>query len=308
MQINSIQDITTRFKLRSNQQSNIIEELKVLRVDLHPDKNGGEFENEDHKKDYYDLEDALNWLEKNNTLVPLSQLTDLVKVIKDLEKPTEKDVITQLETDLSTKLDKAKSSFSKSFQFPKIAVSTLTGVVSFIWLFPKQLSDHPILGDYAGSFFFNQLWLILFVSTIYLWVFNYIIELKQTNFNKKIESNSFQMDVFKTFLKDRLIKASDRYASDGFLVFSKAQLINYLSKVLQQKKIKRLLEVILVFYTAGLTLAKPRIDVENLEKLGDLILKKNLSKGTLQIYDSRSIDDLYKTNIDERELNSLIND
>lgn len=311
MQINNIHDIINQFGLKSTDIPTITDELKKLRIELHPDKNGGDFLDDNHKSKYYDIEDSLRWLETNNTLVPLSQLTDLVRLIKDLDKPkepSEKELMKQIESDLSIRLDKAKSSFSKAFHFPKIAVSTLTGIISFVWLFPDQLESHPILGDLSRSFWFAQAWLILFLASIYLWVFNYIIEIKQTSFNKNIESNAFQLDIFKAFLKDRLVKSSDRYLNDGFLVFSKAQLIAFLRNRLHKGSKRRPVHLVLAVYTFGLTLAKPRIDVESLENLADLILKKNLTKGTLQVYDSRSIDDLYKTNINEREINTLIND
>jgi len=102
------------------------------------------------------------------------------------------------------------------------------------------LSEHPILGEYVGEYLFTQVWLLLLYSTIYLWLLNYIIELKQTTFNKKIESNSFQISVFKGFLKELLMKKSDRYKIDGFLIFSKADLINFLSKSMRHKYIKGL--------------------------------------------------------------------
>jgi hypothetical protein len=62
--------------------------------------------------------------------------------------------------------DIAVSSTEKSFRIPHISLAAVSSLVGFLWLFPKTLGDHPILGNLAHKKLVNALWAIALLISL----------------------------------------------------------------------------------------------------------------------------------------------
>ena len=88
MNFNNIYNIAEYFKINSTSHSEILELLKKERNNIHPDKNGGNFNSVNDEKKYHDLNDAIEWIENNsnNQLITINQMTELIKAFRNADK------------------------------------------------------------------------------------------------------------------------------------------------------------------------------------------------------------------------------
>ena len=87
MDFDSLDDIIKRFDFDVKNADEIKKELKSLIKEVHPDKNRGDFKSETDKNSFYEIQAALEYLEKMNPNVSLStqsEITALTKVLTDL--------------------------------------------------------------------------------------------------------------------------------------------------------------------------------------------------------------------------------
>ncbi len=84
MEFNSLNEIKEEFGIESEEVDSVKKELKKLIKDIHPDKNNGEFKNKLDKKNYHNIQSALDFLEKGFEVVSRVELHALMKSINDL--------------------------------------------------------------------------------------------------------------------------------------------------------------------------------------------------------------------------------
>jgi len=316
MRFSSLYDITKYFKIDSASHADVLEQLKRERNKIHPDKNGGDFHSPDNEKKFHDLNEAIEWIESNsnNQQITINQVTDIIKAITAVERHSNiKNEIENKQALLVKSLQTTKALVLKKIQFPKIATTVIASIISFIWLFPQQIAEHPVIGNLVNTKnkYFVIYWIIALGTAIYLWLYAYVKDFKQQSLSRMIESDTYQSNIFKTFLANLATTNNDKLHEKGYLIFSKEKFINFIFSTLKEKRKKNTLkDIALLVYTTGLYslyLVQPTIDIETLEKLADLVIKKNIEKGTITKFEGQSLEELFKTNIDIDELDGLKN-
>ena len=225
-----IDQIRREFGIDEQKPGDIRSRLRALQSQLHPDRTGGEFQEGNDKERFLRASEALDFLDqyeiKENTLIPVSVMTDLVKVMRDLvPAQQEKSAETALNSSVATKL----ATLHTKFRTPRITTSAISIVLSAIWLFPKQIADHPVLGHYLNptNTIFSVLWCYSIILTAMIWIMTSMQEEKRKHFLGIIRTEVWQNERFMLFTK------GINFDDDGKQRFTKDSLVRDL--IWQQK-------------------------------------------------------------------------
>ena len=88
MPFTDIDQIRREFGIDELKPKDIRARLRTIQGQLHPDRTGGAFQKDGDKERFLRISEALDYLDKHeineNALVPMSVMTDLVKIMRDL--------------------------------------------------------------------------------------------------------------------------------------------------------------------------------------------------------------------------------
>lgn len=216
-----LEELRVQFKLKGSDKDEIRRELNLLRMEVHPDKNGGEFKDFDDKKLFNSLNEAIEKIDdhgKNNTaLISVREVTDLIKIVSDLVPSTQKNAIEQ---SINDKIVYSLDNYNKRAFLPKIGLTAITAIVTFIFLFPKTVSEHPILKYYLrpDDTSFAIIWLYTLFITCFFWFFIYRREEKAKHFMNSLKTDRVQNSIFNNFTRSEVI-TENQFDKDQLTLF-----------------------------------------------------------------------------------------
>ena len=216
----SIDEIKNHFSIESDDLSIIRGKLNSKRTKIHPDKTKGEFKNSTIEEEYHNIGNAINYIDSlkdNQSLVIVEKVTELMKVMTELIPNNKQN---SLEQSLDSKISDVTTSTRSRMLVPNISLTAVTAIVSFLFLFPNQIAEHPILSYHINptSFIFTFLWLSLLLFCVSLWI---ITSHKEAVTKKKLallKVDSEQNRIFAEFI---------RYLDDNKL-FTKDDLTHFI--------------------------------------------------------------------------------
>lgn len=175
---NSVGEVIAHFRLTSGMHDSegIIAELKAKRVNMHPDKSGGDFSTDADSETYHQLDDAITFMTEQarigDALVPFQQIEDLVK--------------TAIETALApireSDSTSAQSQFQRDFRIriaaryklPRFTSAVFGAIFLGTMALSDKLKDNPILTPLMRMKFLPYvIWALLLVcgsSFLVTWV------------------------------------------------------------------------------------------------------------------------------------------
>ncbi|MDD1689046.1 MAG: hypothetical protein LUQ66_00090 [Methanoregula sp.] len=253
----SINEIKKEFEIVIDDPQEIRKELIRMAKSLHPDQqqNGGQFKSDFDESRYYRIMAARDFID--GISVPL-----IIPIDKSLTKSSEKrsDVseISNESTELTKKIDDLKTDIAsikhqKSIEYesknllvlneqiktqieanrqfhniPKISLALITSILSFLWLFPSTIQNHPILSKIidVNSVLFLMIWLYLMTITIIMWFYYYQIEKNQANIFQRLNNESLQNNIFDEFLEEYQMSGEKSFPLSAFTDY----VYDYLSK------------------------------------------------------------------------------
>lgn len=172
-----IQEIKERYSIESNDLEEIRAELKIIIKENHPDNTG-----ENYNSDYFQkvLEDFA-YVErlKQNEETEISEnevLNTLESVFKNptqLSAKSESEVLNQR---LDKSIDFQLTILKKRRRGFKYGSAGVAAIITFLWIFPDQVINHPIIGVFASYIDIDKyiviisfIWLIVILLTCGLW-------------------------------------------------------------------------------------------------------------------------------------------
>ncbi|MBO0938318.1 hypothetical protein J2I47_17335 [Fibrella sp. HMF5335] len=218
MSYTSINEIKEEYHLESNDLGVLRDSLNQLRVKLHPDKNNGIFNHDTDKEKYHKIDDAIKYIDNltsNSQLMVVERMTDMMKIISNAI-PNSKE--SSLQTNLELKTNFAIDRYKSKFFIPKISLSALTGILTFLFALPNQLEDNksiPIIINTKDSSFI-LLWFTFVCYTAVLWMFSYLDEEKSKRKLSSLKVESVQNEIFKRFINQLKSKT---FSKDEFVQF-----------------------------------------------------------------------------------------
>jgi hypothetical protein len=206
MTYNSTSEIKKDFQIDSDSLDVIRYSVNEIRINTHPDKTNGEFPDENIKERYYKANSAIEYLDgiKNNqSLIAVEKMTDLMKVVTELI-PTNRQ--NSLEQNLDSKISFAISTFRSKMFLPKISLTAITAVVTFLFLFPGQIKDNPTLSQFINptSSSFAIVWFFLLLYSGLFWMMTFNNEEKSKKKLMLLKVDSVQNRIFENFMERHL--------------------------------------------------------------------------------------------------------
>ena len=300
MKFDSIEQIIREFNLEYTSLENLKKDLKSKLVECHPDKNGGSFKNNEEKEKYESLNLAYEFVSNQRTdIVSRDEISALTKAIKDLAIDKSE---TKSEEVLLDKINSSIKTYNSIHLFPKITTTAVTGIISFLWLFPKTISEHEILSTIinTSSKGFTFFWIGSLIITGYIWLILKYFERRDASIKRTLNLESTQNMLFNEFIRHQLY--DEKVIDKGFLQFRKEDLIEFISgfdlrrREYHYKK-RRITSPLEMF------MGSRNIDVELNQSLTDLIINKSVSKGLISVDSTKSLSDIYTLKIDEESRN-----
>jgi hypothetical protein len=202
MPYSSVSQIKNDFQLTSDDLDIIRDALNNLRADIHPDRNNGDFNSNEEKERFHQINDAINYvdgLRSNSQLMVVEKMTDLVKVIADLIPGGKQN---SLQNSLEQRVNFAVDHYKSPFKVPKISLSAVTGIITFLVAFPTQIQEHPLLNKLVDSnnSIFVTIWLGLLIYTGFFWLLSYRDEERAKRQLMTLKIDSFQNQLFNEFI------------------------------------------------------------------------------------------------------------
>lgn len=223
-------------------QNDSLEEVKRKIINIlkkiHPDNNDGQYDRDYIKKVYDDLAFIESEIVKTNLKKEiLLQTNDLTDSFNELN------YLNLSKTDvLQDKLDKSVEEESmkivKQFRIKRYSLASITTILTFLWMIPDKIKQHPILKYFLrGNNYFmfisilSVIWISLLFLTILYWFFTFKIERTEKRLLENIKIESVQNDLFMDYVKYNMKK--------GY--FSKKDFMNHISWQISYKiKSKRM--------------------------------------------------------------------
>lgn len=271
----SLQMIKDQFGIETESIDSVRSELRTMLVKLHPDKNGGNFVDENCKKNYHEIDDAITFIDglskKNFELVTISAVTDLTKAVTAMVETHSK--LSSKETQLSSEIDRSIENYSSRIKTPRIALTAITVVISAIWLFPNTVEDHPVLSKLISfdNIITNAVWLDMLILAAAFWVITWRKEERNKNFQESLKTESVQNRIFNDFINN--------FKGD---VFTLEEFVDFIKGGSEGHSISHLLN------------GSREIDSTLAHATAEVILERALKKNALTSYNSNSISTMYR--------------
>ncbi len=268
----SINQIKEDFQLNTENLETLRESLNQIRIELHPDKNRGKFRHDEEKEKYYRANDAIQYidgLKNNNQLIVVEKMTELVKIVVELIPNTKE---TSLQSSLDVKIDSAIGRYKSKLYLPKISLTALTGLMTFLFTVPTQIKDNVVLSRYLNpqSSIFVLTWLTLLLYTGIFWVVTFINGEKAKGRLSLLKVDSTQNDIFESFLEKKRRKD-----------FTKDELTEYIFEQNSHGSINVLLS------------GGDIITMEVAQNISEIIVSRAEKKGIIEKSSNKSLSDKF---------------
>ncbi len=223
-----LREIQERYKINSSNLEEIKSQLKAKIKESHPDNNN------DYDRDYFiKLNKDLAYVEglikiygNQNTLVPMNEVLNSFAEILQVPVIKDKDSKEVLDEKLSINIQSRLLMTKKSLRVPRIGSAAVVAVITFLWMFPNQVMEHPLmqlLFDNVGqvkiefALMTTVVWLLTLMCAILYWGYSIRRERIEKCIMERIKLESVQNDIFMNFL--RSISPSKKFSKQDFMKY-----------------------------------------------------------------------------------------
>jgi hypothetical protein len=187
-----------------NDLESIRKGIRAERAAIHPDKTGGEFASQQAKRRYQTLDEGLKYVDASRNaahgLVQLSQLPEIIQVLRSLQTPHLQADIAQLRNECR---DDERKFLHSRYMLPRLSSGIIAAVCGFLFTFSGQMKDHPLLGGLATSPGFTGFLLVFGMPSLMLFLATWFRERMEEAFVDSLLTDSGLRGSFKRFLQDR---------------------------------------------------------------------------------------------------------
>ncbi len=242
----SFYKIVKKYNITSLDPKDIRSEFNRIRGEIHPDKQSlnGKFATTEDEKNFLEISATIAFIDEKKpeeitaivertTSIELIEITQnkTLEAIKDLQKSI---IISAERTNyrnaLSQSINQSINNTTYSNFVPKVTLSLVSVILSFIWFFPSTINNSP-LSRFIDTIspLFTVLWLEILLITGIFWYFALISDNFERKLISKLIDETFQNEFFMHFVRER--NAIREENKDGFELaglFMAENLINYL--------------------------------------------------------------------------------
>jgi hypothetical protein len=310
MEFSNIDQIRTLFSINSTVPEEIRKELKRKLKDVHPDKNKPESDDSQAKQ----INSALDYIKSMNKkststeLAKRNELEQLSLMIKSLLPKVEE--ASGLKS-LSSRIDKDIEVFKSRHKIPKITTSSISVVLSALWLFPESVQKHPVLSKLFSfdNHYFTAFWLTSIILTAFYWLITTLNENREKEYKQKLNLETVQNTLLRRFIDYK--KYSSKGTESQMIHFDKEEFVSYLTgfESLDYPNVGYQSEKFLTSLKKIGELKKQigKIDAELAQSLADVILQRAINKNfIIKDNSKKSLSDSYYFIANEKDLDQNI--
>lgn len=277
-----LEEIQKRHNISSNNLEEIKLQLKTKIKEGHPDNNN-EFDS-----DYItELNNDLSYVEgliKNsgnqNTLVPINEVLQTFAEILQVPVKKDKDPKEVLNEKLSTNIQSRLLIAKKHLRAPRIGSTTVAAVITFLWMFPNQVMEHPLMqilfgsSDYIKEEFaiiITIIWLLTLLYAVLIWRSSIRRERLEKYIMERLKLESVQNEIFMNFL-DNISPSKE---------FTKSDFMKYLAHGLSERQKQRKA----LYFSPEEEIVQNMADIILLRAKEYEIIKVSKSHGLIECYE-----------------------
>lgn len=265
--------VAKEFGIKSEDKRLVLKELRAIMLKLHPNNTMGVFPDDKTKEDFLKIQKVLEIEEETSKeLIPLSVIKDLMHYSNELSKAAKQ---SNIESRLKESIKDYEPEIGKRAQLPKISFTALTTIISFLWLFPSQIADHPVLSKLLSieSSAFSVIWATMLLYTILFWIMGHRNANKEKRILRRLKTDKYQTSTYNEFVCE--------IESKGTFIFSRSDFNHFISQRLERNASLN------IFFQSD-------IDEEIYENLSDLIITKAEQKRLIIEIEGNGIEDKYE--------------
>lgn len=287
MNYKNLNQIKKDFNISDDDIKEVRKELIKIKAKLHPDKNSGKFKTKDDENRYHKVGEAIQFIDEeksNYTLIPLKEVNSLINTIKELIPSDKENILLKQEHQLSEKIESGIKNVKSRHLLPKVSVTAVSAILSIIWLFPSQISEHPVLSKFIdiNSIWFTVVWFYSLMTTGALWLYFAFSENKDKQFKSLLKIEAFQDEIFKEF-----IGFKKHQSREGDFNFTKSEFIDFIRFEVPDRN-----------NPEGLKIARyinrfRNLDLELAQSLSETILIRAENKECIKKDNRKSLSDVY---------------
>lgn len=280
-----LEEIQKRYNISSNDLKEVKAQLKTKLKENHPDNNNN-FDSDyfsELNNDLAYVEELIRNSENQNTLVPMSEVLQTLAEIIQVPAKKDKEVLNEK---LSETIQSRLLITRKRLRIPRIGSATMLAVITFLWMFPNQVLEHPFVQALFGdadtydkarfAMIIIFVWLCALVIVILIWVDSVCRERIEKGIMERLKLESVQNKIFMDFLNS---VSSNKQ-------FSKLDFMEYLACGLSEgKKHRKTLHF------------KPEEEI--VQNMADIILLRAKEYGVIKAIKSHSLIDCFEIILDE---------
>lgn len=261
--------------------------LKGVLKEMHPDNNEGECDINSFVKVMEDLKYIEDEIGREQTKKELMDSTStLMGILRDptiMELYSAKERRQELQVKLEKSVEQEGNRIKTRFRTKKYSLAGISGVITFLWLFPQQIMEHPLVqalfenvwqSNLVLSLTLTVIWLYVLCFTVIFWMHTARIENVEKQILENIKIESIQNKIFMNFI----------FETESEKIFSKQIFMNYI--------INDITEMVNVSITRNLK--KIPICEDVAQNIADVILQRAEEHGIIRKTDGRSLIDTYE--------------
>lgn len=240
----SINQIKELYSIKEDDIFEIRNILKSMIKELHPDKTGGTFATQNQEDNYNKIHDAIEYIDKfkdNHSLVLMDKMTDMMKVFVEGNAVKREE---KLEVNLEHKLTNASNAYKSEFYIPKLSISAVTIILTFLFFLPNKIEEHSIFSKVINveSSEFIALWLTMLITSLTLWLYSFKSEESTKKKISLLKVESVQNSIFNGFIQNQARQLVDMYENPNDFTkfeFSKNDFVDYIYEKTNNLKSKK---------------------------------------------------------------------
>lgn len=282
-----LEEIRKRYNISGNDLEEMKAQLKIKIKEIHPD-SGHDFDSAYFSQLCDDLtyvENLIRNSENQNTLVPISEVLQTLAGI--LQTPARKDEDDKevLNKKISENIQDRLMITKKHLKTSKIGSTTIAAVITFLWMFPNQVIEHPLIqmlfgDDWLGRRIFiliiTIIWLYALLFAIGIWLRSIRIEKIAKDIMERSKLESVQNEIFMSYLS--FIYPDKQFSKSHFMEY----LAHSLNGERKQRKILHFLP-----------------EEEIIQNVAGIVLLRAKEQGIIQTIKSNSLIECYEIVQDE---------
>lgn len=223
MTYQSIEELVAKLDLRADPadvnevKTRIREEIAAI----HPDKHNGDFSSAEDKERFNELLKGLDYLETRKTfetaLIPVSQVTELIKAINRVQEPTREEKAEKVKDECrSLYVQETRSKYI----FPRISSGVLAGFCALIFHNSDkfysaievrgELNPQPLLAKFIEPSTFQFFVSVAFIIACVMFLFTWINERKE-----KAKEEWLLSDYGRRSILGRVVKRKRTYQAEA---------------------------------------------------------------------------------------------